>query len=103
MDTDDLSKETYQAVLITAERFHHDLTLQFGLLADHCSTDDDYLNKSEKKINGWLKELDLDDIIEDIFFEEPPNKQNFKKILSGLLKNISEVRKIKMKDRHYDF
>ena len=31
MDTDELSKETYRAIIIEAEKFHHDLTLQFGL------------------------------------------------------------------------
>ena len=33
MDTDDLSNETYKAVIIEAEKFNHDLTLQFGILA----------------------------------------------------------------------
>jgi hypothetical protein len=31
MDTDDLSREAYQAVIIEAEKFNHDLTLRFGL------------------------------------------------------------------------
>ncbi len=31
MDTDDLSKEAYEAIIIEAERFSHDLTLHFGL------------------------------------------------------------------------
>ena len=33
MDTDFLPKETYKAVLIEAEIFNHDLTLQFGLIS----------------------------------------------------------------------
>jgi len=33
MDTDDLSNETYEAVIIEAEQFHHNLTLHFGVLA----------------------------------------------------------------------
>ncbi len=32
MDTDDLSEKTYRAIMVEAERFNHDLTLQFGLL-----------------------------------------------------------------------
>ncbi len=30
MDTDDLSNETYDAVMIQAEKYGHNLTLQFG-------------------------------------------------------------------------
>ena len=33
MDTDDLSNEAYQGIIIEAEKFNHDLTLQFGVLA----------------------------------------------------------------------
>ena len=32
MDTGDLSEEAYRAIMIEAEIFNHDLTLQFGLL-----------------------------------------------------------------------
>ena len=30
MDTGDLPEETYRAIMIEAEMFNHDLTLQFG-------------------------------------------------------------------------
>ena len=33
MDTDDLSNETYETVMIQAEKYSHNLTLQFGVLA----------------------------------------------------------------------
>ena len=36
MDTDELSNEAYTAVLIEAERFHHNLTIHFGVLAGDC-------------------------------------------------------------------
>ena len=36
MDTDDLSIPTYTGVIIETEKFNHDLTLQFGLLALDC-------------------------------------------------------------------
>ena len=36
MDTDELSNETYEAILVEAERFNHNLTLQLGVLSyDH--------------------------------------------------------------------
>ena len=37
IDTDDLSDRTYKAILLEAEKFHHDLTLQFGLLSGECA------------------------------------------------------------------
>ncbi len=46
MDTNDLSRETHNAIIDTAEIFHHDLMLQFGVLADHCNTDNEYLDES---------------------------------------------------------
>ena len=48
MDTDDLSKEAYQGIIIEAEKFNHDLTLQFGLLADDCEGEIEYIEKSEQ-------------------------------------------------------
>lgn len=33
MDTDDLSNEVYNVILVEAEKFNHDFTLQFGLLS----------------------------------------------------------------------
>ena len=47
MDTNDLSRETHVAIIDTSERFHHDLTLQFGVLADSCNTITNFL-KSPK-------------------------------------------------------
>ena len=38
IDTSDLSNEAYQAILVEAERFHHNLTIHFGVLADGCDT-----------------------------------------------------------------
>ncbi|MCH8569067.1 MAG: hypothetical protein LAT67_12410 [Balneolales bacterium] len=46
MDTDELSKEAYQAVIIEAEKFHQDLTLQFGLLASLCKDEEEYLDEA---------------------------------------------------------
>ncbi len=32
MDTDDLSNEAYDGIIIVAEKFNHDLTLQYDLI-----------------------------------------------------------------------
>ncbi len=43
MDTDELSEKTYQAILGKAERFNHDLTLQFGLLSYECNDEKEFI------------------------------------------------------------
>jgi hypothetical protein len=102
MDTDDLSNETYKAIILASDRFHHDLTLQFGVLAEYCNTDDEFLIASEKMIKKWLSESDMENVIEDIFFDIPPNKKDFKNILLKILENILKVRKIEISKRQFD-
>lgn len=102
MDTDNLSKETYAATIITAEKFNHDLTLQFGLLSYRCDTDDDFLDKSETMIKRWLDYPNLEKLMMNIFFGNPPNETAFKKTINKILTNIDEVRKIPMEQRHFE-
>lgn len=102
MDTNDLSRETHTAIIDTAERFHHDLTLQFGVLAGHCITDNEFLDKSESVIKEWLTDWDLEEVIMDVFFDDPPDKQDFKKILDKILTNIAKVRYIPLEKRKFD-
>jgi hypothetical protein len=102
MDTDDLSKETYQGILVTAEKFHHDLTLQFGILAAHCKNDNDYLDKAAIKIGKWLIHKDLDVIIPCIFFDNYPTKEQLGKVLSEILSNIERVKEIPIEQREFE-
>lgn len=81
MDTDDLSISTYSGIILEAEMFNHDLTLQFGLLASNCKDDDDYLNQAEEMIKEWLADKDLDMIADDIFFGKTVDLNNFKTVL----------------------
>jgi len=102
MDTDDLSIPTYKGIIIEAEKFNHDLTLQFGVLASGCKDDDDYLNQTEDLIKEWLQIDEFEDIIDDIFYGESVNEKEFKKTLNKLLSNIAEIRKTPMKEREYE-
>ena len=102
MDTNDLSRETYTAIIDTAERFHYDLTLQFGVLADDCKNDNEFLDDSESVIKEWLTNWDLEIVIMDIFFDNPMSKREFKKVLEKILRNIEKVRKIPMEQRQFD-
>ena len=100
MDTGDLSEEAYHAIMFEAERFNHDLTLQFGLLSYECKDEDDFLEKSERLINEIKKydEIDLD----YIFFGNPPEKDQFHEALNKILINIEKVKKIPIEKRTHD-
>lgn len=102
MDTDDLSIPTYNGIVVEAERFNHDLTLQFGMLASSCNDDDEYFNQAEVLINKWLNEDHLGNLMEDIFYGEFVNEIEFKKTLNKLLSNIAEIRKTSMEEREYE-
>lgn len=102
MDTDDLSIPTYNGIIIEAERFNHDLTLQFGVLASDCKDDDDYLNQADTMIKCWLKVDNFEEIIDDIFFGEPVDEQEFKNTLNKLLSNITEIRKTPINERKHE-
>ncbi len=100
MDTDDLSKEAYQAIIIEAERFSHDLTLQFGLLSYKCKNENEYLDKSILLINVMQK---LDEIgLEDMFFGNPPKTDQFLQVLDSILVNIEDVKKIPIEQRNHE-
>ena len=101
MDTDDLSNETYKAVILEAEKFNHDLTLQFGVLASSCNTEIEYLKKAIELIEE-IKELDEYDL-EDMFFGNLPNITQLHKCLQQIVTNIKEVEIIPKEKRHYEF
>jgi hypothetical protein len=101
MDTDDLSNELYQAIFIPAEKFHEDLTLQFGLLASHCDNEPDYIKKAEELIQKTLKNPKR--AIDDIFFENPPSKEKFVQVLQKITGNIEKVKQIPLEKRHFEF
>ncbi len=102
MDTDDLSIPTYKGIISEAEKFNHDLTLQFGVLASNCKDDNDFLNKAEALIKDWLQEQYFEDIIDDIFYDKPVKEKVFRKVLNKLLSNINEIRKTPMEEREYE-
>ncbi|MBS1775640.1 MAG: hypothetical protein JSS64_05090 [Bacteroidetes bacterium] len=102
MDTDDLSIPTYNGIISEAEKFNHDLTLQFGVLASSCKDDDDYLNQAEAMIKDWLEDEDFDVVADDIFFGEYVDLEKSRATLKKLLSNIAEIRKTPMSEREYE-
>lgn len=101
MDTDELSTETYNAIIIEAEKFNHDLTLQFGLMASSCKDEAEYLAEAKELIKE-IKVLDRSDLF-DMFFGSPPSRTTLLKTLDKIVVNISKVEKIPENKRHYDF
>lgn len=100
MDTDDLSRNTYDGILIEAEKLTRDLTLHYGLLSYDCKNEDEYLVKSEKLTKEIMK---LDDYeLEDYFFGHPPNKEKLHLTLQKIISNITEIKRIPINKRHYD-
>lgn len=101
MDTDELSNELYEAIFVEADNFNPDLTLQFGLIADSCENETEYVREAKKLIAEirTLGNADLD----DMFFGSPPNRTKLLATLDKILVNISKVEEIPEKDRHYDF
>lgn len=100
MDTDDLSNETYDVVIRQAEKFDHDLTLQFGLLASDCRDESEYLEKTLLLIKEF--ESNIEEVMEEIFYDNFPKKSKFKSALEEIKKSIKEVQKIPIDKRTFE-
>lgn len=102
MDTDELSEETYKAIIISSEKFNHNLTLQFGVLASVCSDDNDYLLKANNLIIEWKS--DLANSINEIFFDTAkPKASTFENLLSNIQSQIKKVLSIPVEKRKFEF
>ncbi len=100
MDTDYLSEQAYDAVIRKAEKFHHDLTLQFGVLASDCKNESEYL----KEALLFIKECEsnIEEAIEEIFYENIPQINKFKSALQDIKESIKEVQRIPNDKRTYE-
>ncbi len=101
MDTDNLSNEAYKGIIIEAEKFNHDLTLQFGVMASSCKNEEAYL-KEAKKLIKEIRNLDKS-ALSDLFFGSPPEKKSLLLTLDKISANILEIENIPENKKHYDF
>ena len=99
MDTDDLSIETYDAIIREAERFTHNLTHRFAVVAADCENEEQYLNEISEMI-AELRGADDDDLY-GFFFAEPPSRKNLNAALDRISENIQRVREIPESKRTY--
>jgi hypothetical protein len=101
MDTDQLSTEAYQSIIIEAEKFNHDLTIHFGVLASDCKDEAEYFDKVSEFISE-LRTLKKEELT-DIFFGKIPNAKSLNLALDRIIENIEKVKRIPKEKRHYEF
>lgn len=101
MDAADLSREAYKAVIIEAEKFSHDLTIHFGVLASQCDNESEYLQECLKLI-GEIRGLDPADL-EDVFFGVMPDITKLNLAHDKMVKHIEKVQRLPISKRKYDF
>ena len=101
MDTDDLSRESYEGILIEAEKLTHDLTLHFGVLSGDCKNETEYLDKAERLTKKIMKAKDWE--IDDLFWGNPPEKGKLEFTCKKILENIQKVKSIPIEQRKFDF
>ena len=101
MDTDDLSREAYNGILLEAEKLTHDLTLHYGVLSGASKDEVDYIDNALEMTKEIMtaNEYELD----DLFWGNPPNKEKLNLTLQTIISNIERVRKIPIEKRHYDY
>ena len=101
MDTDDLSNEAYEGIIIEAEKFNHDLTLQFGVLGQDCENEEDYFDQAVELINV-LRALDTEELT-DVFFGDAPDTKSFYLTLEKITHKIEQVKRMPKEQKHYEF
>jgi hypothetical protein len=101
MDTNELSQEAYEGIIIEAEKFNHDLTLQYGLLSYACDDEQQYLEEAMILSKEILKVKPHE--LDDIFFGQRIDKAQLKEALNKILANIEVVKAIPIEQRNFDF
>jgi hypothetical protein len=101
MDTDDLSRETYEGILLEAEKLTHDLTLHYGVLSGDCKNESEYINEAEKLTRKITQAEDWE--IDDLFWGNPPGKEKLILTCEEILKNIEKIKAIPLENRTFDF
>ena len=98
MDTDDLPRESYDGILVEAEKLTHDLTLHYGLLSYNCKDETEYIYKADKLTRKILQADDYE--LDDLFMGNPPDKEKLNFTLQKIIGNIEQIKKIPIEKRH---
>ena len=100
MDTDELSREAYEGILLESEKLTHDLTLQYGVLSGFCEDEADYIEKAIEMTREIMQADDWE--LDDLFWGNPPDKEKMNFTLQTIIANIEHIKKIPIENRHYD-
>jgi len=99
VDTDELSDEAYQGIIVEAEKFLHDLTLHFGVLASRCKNEEEYIDLALKLI-GEIRTAKQREYL-DIYFGQEPSIKSVHKVLDRMENNIKMINKIPLLERNF--
>ena len=101
MDTGDLSRESYEGILIETEKLTHDLTIHYGVLSYDCKDETEYIDKAEKLTREIIEADDVE--LDDLFWGNPPDKERLYFTCRKIIENIEKVKSIPIEKREYDF
>ncbi len=101
MDTDELSREAYEGILLEAEKLTHDLTLQYGVLSYACKDEVEYIDIALEMTRDIRQADDWE--LDDLFWGNPPDKEKLNFTLQTIIANIKHIKKIPIENRHYDY
>lgn len=101
MDTDNLSREAYEGILIEADKLSNDLTLLFGILSGECNNETEFLEKAEKITRKILNAKDQE--IDDLFWGNRPKKEELEFTCKKILSNIRKINSIPIEKRKFDY
>ena len=99
-NTEELSIEAYEAIIVEAGVLDHKLTSIFGALSNHCPTEAEFLEESEKLANEILYLDSLDR--RDYFLDRFPSNSELDDTLKKIISNIEEVKKIPIEQRNFE-
>ncbi len=103
MDTDDLSEEAYKGILIEAEKLTRDLTLRYGMLSYKSKNEEEFLQNAEKITCQIMEIIETADYrLEELFWGNPPDKNELKATLKKIMENIGKVKLIPVEKRKFD-
>ena len=101
MDTDDLSRKSYEGILIEAEKLTHDLTLHYGVLSGDCKNETEYIDKAEKLTREIMQAEDWE--LDDLFWGNPPDNKRLQFTCQKIIENIEKIKTIPIEKRKFNF
>lgn len=100
MDTDHLSNEAYQAIIVEAGNYSRGLLLNFAQLASSCNTEKEYI-AAILELMSEISEMDQDELWEFLMGDTLSAKQ-LQLCLKKISNNVDALNKIPLSQRHFE-